>query len=75
MKATLEYDLPDEDQEFQDAMNGMKWKAVMWDLDQRLRAIEKHSPDSMNEEAYQAYCHARQLIREYMTDYGINFDV
>ena len=56
-------------------MNGMKWKAVMWDLDQRLRAIEKHSPDSMNEEAYQAYCHARQLIREYMTDYGINFDL
>ena len=75
MKATLEYDLPDEQQEFQDAVNGIRWKVSMWELDQRLRAIEKHSPDSMDDNEYKAYCKVREMLRECMSENGINFEL
>jgi len=75
MKATLEYDLPDEQQEFQDAVNGIRWKVSMWELDQRLRAIEKHAPDSMDDNEYKAYCKVREMLRECMSENGINFEL
>jgi hypothetical protein len=38
MKATLEYDLPDEQDEFEKAVNGGKYAYIIWELDQFLRA-------------------------------------
>jgi hypothetical protein len=75
MKATLEYDLPDEQQEFQDAVNGIRWKAAMWELDQRLRAIQKHAPDSMDDKEYKTYCKVREMLHECTGENGINFDL
>jgi hypothetical protein len=38
MKATLEYDLPDEQDEFEKAVNGGKYAYIIWELDHFLRA-------------------------------------
>jgi hypothetical protein len=42
MKATLEFNMPDEEHEFQAALEGMKWKTTMQEFDQYLRDRIKH---------------------------------
>jgi hypothetical protein len=42
MKAKLTFNLPDEEEEFNDAINGNAYKAVIWELDQYLRSQLKH---------------------------------
>jgi hypothetical protein len=37
MKATIEFNLPEEQEAFEDATNGWKWGHAMWQLDQFLR--------------------------------------
>jgi len=36
-KAILEFNLPDEQSEFENAANGSKWKSLVWSLDQDIR--------------------------------------
>lgn len=43
MKAKITFNLPDEESEFQDAINGNAYKAVIWELDQYLRSQLKHN--------------------------------
>ena len=42
MKATLTFDLPDEQDDFDNATNGAKWRVAMWDFRQALRQKYKH---------------------------------
>ena len=42
MKATLTFDLPDEQDDFDNANNGVKWRLTMWDFRMGLREKYKH---------------------------------
>jgi hypothetical protein len=75
MKAILEFNLPDDNQEFTLATNGLKFWGVLWDLDCSLRAKTKYAPDDIPEEKYNAYCEIRELLRELMSDRNLNFDM
>jgi hypothetical protein len=44
--ATLRFRLPDEQAEFDAARTGMAARAVLWDIDQRLRSLLKHGEPS-----------------------------
>lgn len=44
MKATLRFTLPEEQAEFNDAVNGGKWKLVLQELDDDLRTSIKYNP-------------------------------
>ena len=46
MKATLEFDLPDEQGEFDAARLGSKALTTLWDIDQRCRSLLKHGDPS-----------------------------
>jgi len=46
MTARLEFDLPDERYEFECAVNAEKWRAVIWELDERLRVLIKYSENN-----------------------------
>lgn len=46
-KGKLEFDLPEEGEEFSSAVNGGEYKAVLWQLDQELRSKIKY--EEMNE--------------------------
>ena len=46
MKATLEFDLPDEQGEFDAARLGHKALTTLWDIDQRCRSLLKHGDPS-----------------------------
>tara|TARA_R110000824_G_scaffold275665_1_gene464318 strand:- start:394 stop:657 length:264 start_codon:yes stop_codon:yes gene_type:complete len=42
MKAILEFDLPEEQYEFDSAVNGRQWHSLVFDLDEKLRQDIKH---------------------------------
>lgn len=42
MKATLKYDLPDEQEEFEIAIKSRDYYNQLWEIDQHLRSLLKH---------------------------------
>ena len=47
MKTTMEFELPLEQSQYQDAINGSKWHLAAFQIEQFLRARIKYAPDSM----------------------------
>lgn len=45
MKATLEFDLPEESQEHQDAVDGGRWRSAVTQLREEVHAKRKHGHD------------------------------
>ena len=74
MKAKLEFNLPEDEQEFNFANQGMDWYSVVWNMDQWLRGNTKHAPDSMPDGEYKAYERCRDHLRELIDLQGLNLD-
>lgn len=74
MKAILEFNLPEDNSEFQLAVNAVNWYAVLWDIDKELRSQIKHAPDTMHDEYYKALQHVRNKLNELMSEYNLKFD-
>lgn len=49
-KATLQFDLPEEDGDFNAAVNGRRAISILWEIDQRCRSLLKHG-DPTEEQA------------------------
>lgn len=75
MKATLEFNLPEDRDDFALATNASKMWSVLWELDQDLRARVKYAPDDSNEDKLEAYQEIREKLRELMRDEDISFDM
>jgi hypothetical protein len=75
MKAILEFNLPEDNQEFELATKGLKFWSVLYDLDQSLRAKTKYAPDSLPQDKYDAYQEIREELRELMSNNDISFDM
>jgi hypothetical protein len=73
MKAKLEFNLPEEQIEFNLAVNGNKWSFVAWKIDQELRSKIKYS-ESITEEQRDIYQEVRNLINEYMIEQGLDWE-
>ena len=74
MKAILEFNLPEDQIEFEFTTNGSKWWNVCWDMDQWLRGNIKHAPDSMSDDEYKTYKLCRNKLRLLIDDSGLNLD-
>ena len=72
MKATLEYQLPEDQAEFDIALRGSDWHYLVWKIDQNARAQLKHGEPT--QEQAEAYQHLRDMIREAMDERGLKFD-
>ena len=72
MEATLKFNLPEEQPEFDNAVNGTKWSLVAWELDQYLRSKIKHG--ELPQEAYDAFEECRDKLYEIKGEYGLVFD-
>ena len=68
MKATLEFNLPDDNQEFELTSKALKMYSTLWDFDIWLRAEIKYN----DQEHYEP---VREMLRELMNDNRINFDM
>ena len=75
MKAILEFNLPEDNQEFELATKGLKFWSVLYDLDQSLRAKTKYASDDLPQEKYDAYQEIRDELRELMSDNNLSFDM
>ena len=75
MKATLEFNLPEDQPDFDLAVNGAKAQVVLWEMDQWLRAQYKYMPDEeYSEERYRTNEECREQLRELMFENGLKFD-
>jgi hypothetical protein len=72
MKATLEFNLPDEQSEFESAVNGHLYKHVVWDIDNYLRSKLKYS--DLTDTEYTIYDDIRTVLWEFINAEKLNFD-
>jgi hypothetical protein len=62
MKVILEFNLPEENLDFQAAINGKKLKEITYQYDEKLRRIIKYN--DLSDEEYQTYQKCRDMFRE-----------
>jgi hypothetical protein len=62
MKVILEFDLPEENADFQAALNGHNYKSAIWDFDQLLRSEMKYK--DLPNDTYKAYKYCREELRK-----------
>lgn len=67
MKATLEYNLPDDQEDFNHANNGFNYYMALVEMDQWLRAEYKYNN---NEEMWEA----REKLREIISENNVKID-
>ena len=76
-KIILEFDSEEEDDNARTALDGYRWKAAMWDLDQELRKIVKYGYIDKKEatpEESDAADKLREELRKILTEYNLNLD-
>ena len=72
-EAILKFYLPENQDEFETAVNGHKWKLAMRDLDQWLRSQLKYR-DNFKDNEYETLEKCREILYEKLGDYGLNMD-
>lgn len=70
MKAILEFTLPEEHHEHQDALRGSEWKWALSDLAGYLRNQIKHAENSAEE--YQTFERVREQLFEILEERGLD---
>ena len=73
MEAILKFNLPDEQPEFDNAVNGWKWSIVTWELDQHLRSQIKYN-DKLTEEQYNTTQEIRDKLWDILKEKNLSFD-
>jgi hypothetical protein len=72
-KVILEFDSNEEREDMESAINGWKWKMVVWNFDQRMRAIYKYE-DNHTQEVYDMLEKLRNELRGMLSEEGLNLD-
>jgi len=66
MKAVLEFDLPEDNYDFQAAINGNNYKSAIYNFDQLLRSEMKYK--ELSNETYNAYEWCRDELRKILAE-------
>ena len=72
MKAILEFYLPEENSDFQAAINGHNYKSAIWDFDQLLRSEMKYK--ELSDETYIAYKWCREELRKILEQDNLHIE-
>lgn len=70
MKATIEFNLPEENEEFNNAINGVKYKIIVQDIMNNLRSKLKY--EELKEEEYDLYEKLREEFFDIIGSYDID---
>ena len=79
-KIILEFDSQEESNDARTALDGHRWKSVIWDLDQKLRQTTKHAISVIHTESEAPEFEQdiaekyREMIREIIEEYGLNLE-
>ena len=74
MKATLEFNLPDDQYEFDVAVNGLNWKLFAIHIEEYLRAEWKYNEDKYNEDQYKTLVQIRERFYEILREDNLDLD-
>tara|TARA_R110000868_G_scaffold9795_1_gene48205 strand:- start:7754 stop:7975 length:222 start_codon:yes stop_codon:yes gene_type:complete len=72
MKAIIEFELPEDQVEFEIATQGSAMHSVLWDMDQWLRGQTKYASDDISEDTYNAFKLCREHLRSLINENNIN---
>ena len=72
-KVTIEFDSFEDREEMESALNGAKWKMLVWDLDQHLRSELKYN-DEITGEVYDALQKVRDHLHELKNESGLTLE-
>ena len=72
MKAKLTFNLPEESQEFADAINGRRWSLAVWEFKDYLRTKIKYS--ELSDQDYDALEKASEQLHEILNSNNLTFD-
>jgi hypothetical protein len=73
MKAILEFNLPEDQIDFDLAVKGTKYYSALWEMDQWLRSQIKYN-DKLTDEQHAVYQVCRDELRECMDENGVSFN-
>ena len=79
-KIIIEFDSIEESQDARVALDAMKWKMAMWDLDQKLRNTTKYAVSVIHHESGADEAERdiadkyREMLREILHDYNLNLE-
>ena len=76
-KIILEFDSDEERDDARTALDGYKWRGLVWDLDQDLRGTTKHGyigNREATEEEMTAADDLRKKIRELLDEWNLNLE-
>ena len=71
MKATLQFNLPDDREEYELANNASKWYSICWDMKQEIRKNLKYN-DKLTEEQNNVYQSLYDYLHEKLSEYGLD---
>ena len=72
-KIILEFDSFEEQEDARMAIDGGKYKLVIWELDQHLRSEMKYN-DNLDEKVYDEFEQLRNKLRQLLNDNGLTMD-
>jgi hypothetical protein len=76
-KVILEFDSITEQEEYQTAIDGYKWKISIWDFDQKLRGTTKYGKSIIEDDKIACELESkiaekyRELIREILNEHNL----
>ena len=74
MKAILEFELPEDKEEFAAASKGMDWAIVAWDIDQYIRNRLKYQVEKFDTlSAKKELEFLREALNEMLIDRGLQY--
>lgn len=73
-KVTLEFDLHEEETNLKDALDGYKWRRVVWEMDSKLRNELKYN-EKLSKQVRKTYEQLRSAIRELLSDNELTMEV
>ena len=74
MKVTIEFNLPEQQEEYEDFMNGAKWKHVVREIDEHMRRAIKYNDGNMTLTKFDTTqevqdIHTLQEVRDMLIEY------
>lgn len=73
MEGILKFNLPEDQSDFDLAVNASKVQSALWEMDQWLRSQYKYmSDEEYSEDKYETYEKCREQLREIMFENGLN---
>ena len=74
MKAILEFDLPEDEEQFNVASKAMNWALLAWDIDQHIRNRIKHQSEKLQTSSAKEELESlREELHDIMENNGLQF--